>query len=330
VQIVREKFTCRECEKISQASNPFHVLPCGFAGRSLLAMILFEKYGRHQPLNRQSDRYAREGVELSLSTLADQVGGCAGLLRPLYNLIRAHVFAGERVHGDSTPVPVLAKGKTATGRAWAMSATIARSAGVIRRPPFSSIRATARVNIPSAIFTATAESSKPTPVPGNIAMRSTWRPASGVIARGPVRDLSSSQSIRPAPLRCSQTPVEPARPRLYRPSRCSRRSQHSEGFGVIMISGLTPGFDACCLHERRCRRRCKPPFRLAGCAFTGRGSNPLDRFERFPNYMSFLLSAPTRCRSRIRSAAKKAAALAHAIPPAGNVPVVTPKQLWIR
>lgn len=118
VQIVREKFTCRACETISQAPAPFHVLPRGFAGPSLLAMILFEKYGQHQPLNRQSERYAREGVELSLSTLADQVGGCAVLLRPLYDLIRAHVFAGERVHGDDTPVPVLAKGKTATGRAW--------------------------------------------------------------------------------------------------------------------------------------------------------------------------------------------------------------------
>lgn len=118
VQIVREKFTCRACERISQAPAPFHVLPRGFAGPSLLAMVLFEKYGQHQPLNRQSERYGREGVDLSLSTLADQVGGCAALLRPLYDLIRAHVFAGERVHGDDTPVPVLAKGKTATGRAW--------------------------------------------------------------------------------------------------------------------------------------------------------------------------------------------------------------------
>jgi len=81
-------------------------------------MVLFEKYGQHQPLNRQSERYAREGVELSLSTLADQVGGCAALLQPLFDLIRAHVLAGERVHGDETPVPVLAKGQTATGRAW--------------------------------------------------------------------------------------------------------------------------------------------------------------------------------------------------------------------
>ncbi|MEZ5787750.1 MAG: IS66 family transposase [Xanthobacteraceae bacterium] len=118
VQIVREKFTCRACERISQAPAPFHVLPRGFAGPSLLAMVLFEKYGQHQPLNRQSERYGREGVDLSLSTLADQVGDCAALLRPLYDLIRAHVFAGERVHGDDTPVPVLAKGKTATGRAW--------------------------------------------------------------------------------------------------------------------------------------------------------------------------------------------------------------------
>ena len=118
VQYVREKFTCRACESISQTPAPFHVLPRGFAGPSLLAMILFEKYGQHQPLNRQAERYAREGVGLSLSTLADQVGGCAVVLRPLYDLIRTHVFSAGRVHGDDTPVPVLAKGKTATGRAW--------------------------------------------------------------------------------------------------------------------------------------------------------------------------------------------------------------------
>jgi hypothetical protein len=81
-------------------------------------MILFEKYGQHQPLNRQSERYAREGVELSLSTLADQVGACAFVLRPLHDLIVAHVLAGSRIHGDDTTVPVLAKGKTRTGRVW--------------------------------------------------------------------------------------------------------------------------------------------------------------------------------------------------------------------
>src|SRR5207302_115733 len=90
----------------------------GWAGPSLLAMILFEKYGQHQPLNRQSERYAREGVPLSLSTLADQVGGCCAVLAPLLRRIEAHVFAAERLHGDDTTVPVLAKGKTDTGRCW--------------------------------------------------------------------------------------------------------------------------------------------------------------------------------------------------------------------
>jgi transposase len=118
IQTVREKFTCRDCEKISQAPAPFHVTPRGWAGPSLLAMILFEKYGQHQPLNRQSERYRREGVELSLSTLADQVGACAAVLRPLHDLIAAHVLAAGRVHGDDTTVPVLAKGKAKVARAW--------------------------------------------------------------------------------------------------------------------------------------------------------------------------------------------------------------------
>lgn len=103
IQHVREKFTCRACEAISQAPAPFHVLPRGFAGPNLLAAVLFEKYGQHQPLNRQAERYAREGVPVSLSTLADQVGGCAALLRPLYERIRTHVLAGERVHAEACP-----------------------------------------------------------------------------------------------------------------------------------------------------------------------------------------------------------------------------------
>jgi transposase len=118
IQHVREKFTCRDCEKISQAPAPFHVLARGWAGPSLLAMILFEKFGQHQPLNRQADRYAREGVPLSLSTLADQVGGCCAVLAPLIRRIERYVFAAERVHRDDTIVPVLAKGKTDTGRCW--------------------------------------------------------------------------------------------------------------------------------------------------------------------------------------------------------------------
>ena len=118
IQTVREKFSCRECERITQPPPPFHVTPRGFAGPNLLAMILFEKFGQHQPLNRQSERYRREGIDLSLSTLADQVGSCTSVLQPLYALIERHVLAAERLHGDDTTVPILAKGKTIKGHIW--------------------------------------------------------------------------------------------------------------------------------------------------------------------------------------------------------------------
>ena len=118
IQHVREKFSCRDCEAISQAPAPFHVTPRGWAGPNFLAMLLFEKFGQHQPLNRQAERYAREGVPLSLSTLADQVGAGAAALTPILKRIEAHVLAAERLHGDDTTVPVLAKGKTDIGRLW--------------------------------------------------------------------------------------------------------------------------------------------------------------------------------------------------------------------
>ena len=118
IQTVREKFACRECERITQPPAPFHVTPRGFAGPNLLAMILFEKFGQHQPLNRQSERYRREGIDLSVSTLADLVGACTVALQPLHALIEGHVLAAERLHGDDTTVPILAKHKTVTGRIW--------------------------------------------------------------------------------------------------------------------------------------------------------------------------------------------------------------------
>ncbi|MEJ2626784.1 MAG: IS66 family transposase [Pseudolabrys sp.] len=118
LQTVREKFSCRACETIIQPPAPFHVTPRGFAGPNLLAMILFEKFGQHQPLNRQSERYRREGINLSVSPLADQVGACTAVLKPLHRLIEAHVLAAERLHGDDTTVPILAKGKTITGHIW--------------------------------------------------------------------------------------------------------------------------------------------------------------------------------------------------------------------
>ncbi len=118
IRTVREKFTCRACEKIGQPPAPFHPTPRGRAGPNLLAMIPFEKFGQHQPLNRQRERYAREGVDPGLPTPVDRVGPGAVALKPLHDLIASHVPAADRLHGDDTPAPVLARGRTDTARAW--------------------------------------------------------------------------------------------------------------------------------------------------------------------------------------------------------------------
>ncbi len=118
VQTVRERFACRACEAVTQSPAPFHPIARGRAGPELLATILEAKFGQHLPLNRQSETFAREGIELDVSTMADWVGACTATLAPLVALIRAHVLAGARIHGDDTTVPVLARGKTSIGRLW--------------------------------------------------------------------------------------------------------------------------------------------------------------------------------------------------------------------
>ena len=118
IQIVREKMTCRACEQITQPPAPSHPIGRGRAGPQLLAEVLFGKYGAHLPLNRQSDIFAGEGVELDVSTMADWVGACAATLMPLRDAIEKHAHAAERLHVDDTPVPVLAKNQCRTGRLW--------------------------------------------------------------------------------------------------------------------------------------------------------------------------------------------------------------------
>src|ERR1700680_819085 len=119
VEHVCEKFGCRTCDAITQPPAPSHPKARGRAGPHLLAEILFGKFGAHLPLNRQSDIYAQEGVDLDVSTMADWVGTCAATLMPLRDAIEEHVHAAERLHVDDTTVPVLAKGKCRTGRLWA-------------------------------------------------------------------------------------------------------------------------------------------------------------------------------------------------------------------
>lgn len=121
VRHVREAFSCRACETVVQAPAPFHAIARGRAGPGLLAHIMVAKFDDHLPLYRQAEIYAREGVTLETSTLSGWVGATAAALMPLVDLLRRDVIAGSAVlHGDDTPVPILAPGtgKTRTGRLW--------------------------------------------------------------------------------------------------------------------------------------------------------------------------------------------------------------------
>jgi transposase len=117
---VRPKLSCDRCDCIVQAPAPSRPIDRGLAGPGLLAHVLVSKYADHQPLYRQSEIYAREGVDLDRSTLAGWVGATSELLKPLVEAVREHVMAASKLHADDTPVPVLApgNGKTKTGRLW--------------------------------------------------------------------------------------------------------------------------------------------------------------------------------------------------------------------
>jgi transposase len=120
IRQVRPKLACAGCDRIVQAAAPSRPIERGMAGPGLLAHVLASKYCDHQPLYRQSEIYAREGVELDRSTMAEWVGGTSRLMKPLVEALRRHVMAANKVHADDTPVPVLAPGlgKTKLGRLW--------------------------------------------------------------------------------------------------------------------------------------------------------------------------------------------------------------------
>ncbi len=120
IRHVRAKLACRRCERIVQADAPSRPIARGLPGPGLLAHVLVSKYADHLPLYRQAQIYAREGVELDRSTLADWVGQAAALMDPLVEALARHVLGGEKLHADDTPVPVLApgNGKTKLGRLW--------------------------------------------------------------------------------------------------------------------------------------------------------------------------------------------------------------------
>jgi transposase len=114
IRHVRPKFACSACERIVEVPAPSRPIAYGLAGPNLLAHVLVSKFADHQPLYRQSEIFAREGIDLDRSTLAGWVGAASELVAPLVDEIRKHVLAGSKVHGDDTPVPVLAPGNGRT------------------------------------------------------------------------------------------------------------------------------------------------------------------------------------------------------------------------
>ena len=120
IRHIRPKFVCQACQTIAQLPAPSRPIDRGLPGPGLLAHVLVGKYADHLPLYRQSEIYARDGVELERSTLADWVGKSAQLLTPLVEALKDYVLSADKLHADDTPVPVLqpGRGKTKTGRLW--------------------------------------------------------------------------------------------------------------------------------------------------------------------------------------------------------------------
>jgi transposase len=120
IRHVRPKAACTGCHKLVQASAPERSIARSLAGPGLLAQVMVSKYCDYLPLYRQSQIYARDGVDLPRSTLADWVRETSRLLSPLVEALRCHTLAGTTLHADDTPVPVLSpgKGRTKTGRLW--------------------------------------------------------------------------------------------------------------------------------------------------------------------------------------------------------------------
>jgi transposase len=179
IETVREKFTCRDCEKISQAPAPFHVIARGWAGPQPAGDDPVREVRPASAVEPAGRALCAEGVPISLSTMADAVGSSCAALEPVLRRVEAHVMAAERLHGDDTTVPVLAKGKTDTGRCWVYVRDDRPFGGQGRRRRCSITPAIAKASTRSAIWPDMPGCSRPMPLTG--IARSTARATSGPI-----------------------------------------------------------------------------------------------------------------------------------------------------
>ena len=225
IRHVRPKLACAACQKIVQEPAPSRPIARGIAGPGLLAHILVAKYADHLPLYRQSQIYAREGVALERSTLADCVGGAAALLDPLVEALARYVVASPYLHGDDTPVPVLepGRGKTKTGRLWTYVrdgrpwADSAAPAVLFRYSPDR------RGEHPESHLKRSPESCRPTATPGSIGSTRTRTNGSGRRPAGRTCGASSTRSTSRTARRW--------RPRRWRESASSTRSRRRSAAG---------------------------------------------------------------------------------------------------
>ena len=168
VRTVRPKLSCTRCDCIVQQPAPHRPIDRGLAGPGLLAHVMVSKYADHLPLYRQSEIYARVGVELERATLAGWVGGTARTLEPLVDALKHYVLDADKLHGEDIPVPVLApgNGKTRTGRLWAYVRDD-RPAGSAEAPvpPGLPTRRTAKVSIQGTISRTSTERCRPMALP---------------------------------------------------------------------------------------------------------------------------------------------------------------------
>ena len=168
IQTVCEKVSCRQCEKISQPPAPFHVTPRGMFGPHFLANLAFQKYGLHQPLNSQRDRLEAEGIPLSLSTLADQIGAICVAVKPLFLLLEAHGLAAAACMPTTPPSRFWPSSRPAWREYGIMYATIARSAVRPRRWRYAITRAIAGASILALTWQAMPGSSRSTGMPASM------------------------------------------------------------------------------------------------------------------------------------------------------------------
>src|SRR5215472_5277805 len=235
IRHVRPKYACRHCDAITQAAAPALPTPRGRAAPGMLAHLLVSKYTDHLPLYRQSEIYTRDGLDLDRSTLSDWVGQAVWLLQPIIEGIRQHVLAGEKIHGDDTPVRVLEPGlgRTRTGRRRPTS--IAPTAAASIQPPIS--RASAAFCRPTATAALPHSTSRGRPSQGRRRQRRSPRSPVGPTAAERSLTCGKRQN-RPSPKRRSTKSPNSTRsrtkPASRRPpsgwriapplSRCSRRS----------------------------------------------------------------------------------------------------------